>query len=455
MVFDEQLQTILAYAKRAECSTELNEQLKKTTIASKLVEVLLESKNGIVYWNELNQYCFKNEFVESATFNSEFSASTVSMLREKQWIEVRYDYTCAGEEYEQNIAEKKCENCGEMACNHQDFYKELRLRLELVETLSKLNEALVSLVIDCRQLVVLNEISKQRSSLVPFLGAGISFPFGIPSWSELLYSLKELLPLPNSHEFHEIREEYQRLYENENVFGMLELLDKNSEYIKNETQLQSKIGSYISNIEDSLDLSSYCQNNVQDVLDLNTPLIITTNYDDIVEQYYSRYRSGHGMGSKRLKSITFSNFPGLSQLQEMKAIFHIHGSIDSYSDIILSAKSYGELYSNQTNNQRIRDVLASKCPIFIGFSLNDKFVINELEQVGKLNNGFLAAYLLTLKSSPSQKLPESLQGKITCIQIDDSIVSGPQPIKGINIWVVGIHLVCMYIIGNIYLPNYE
>ncbi len=161
------------------------------------------------------------------------------------------------------------------------------------------------------------------------------------------------------------------------------------------------------------------------------------------------------MGSERLKSITFSNFPGLSQLQEMKAIFHIHGSIDSYSDIILSAKSYGELYSNQTNNQRIRDVLASKCPIFIGFSLNDKFVINELEQVGKLNNGFLAAYLLTLKSSPSQKLPESLQGKITCIQIDDSIVSGPQPIKGINIWVVGIHLVCMYIIGNIYLPNYE
>lgn len=183
----------------------------------------------------------------------------------------------------------------------------------------------------------LNEAYK-KNNLVIFVGAGVSMNSNIPNWENLVNELAKELPESFQNDSDKLRT--VQLYKNNR--GEKEYLDKVRSVLKHNKTTPNAIHKAI--------------------LDLNPEHIITTNYDDLIEQ--------EALNRNKLY-YPITKDKDLAYSTHNKYIIKMHGDL-SVGNIVLSEDDY----INYSNNfplieTFVKSLFTSKLILFIGFSFTD------------------------------------------------------------------------------------
>lgn len=205
--------------------------------------------------------------------------------------------------------------------------------------------------------------ASRTNKLVVFVGAGVSQNSGIPTWNNLISSMMDELPSELSKESDVLK--LAQMYKDSR--GHKEYMDK----IKN-------VLLYNKAVPNPLHKS---------IIALNPCHIITTNYDDLVEQELANEFKQYDI---------IREDKDIPQMDNQHCLVKMHGDYTT-DNIVLTEKDYFE-YKNNFPLIRafVQSLFASKLVLFVGFSfadLNLKMIMNELQNI--LSENMQRAYLLS------------------------------------------------------------
>ena len=205
--------------------------------------------------------------------------------------------------------------------------------------------------------------ASRTNKLVVFVGAGVSQNSGIPTWNNLICSMMEELPSELSKENDVLK--LAQMYKDSR--GHKEYMDK----IKN-------VLLYNKAVPNPLHKS---------IIALNPCHIITTNYDDLIEQELANEFKQYDI---------IREDKDIPQMEKQHCLVKMHGDYAT-DNIVLTEKDYLD-YKNNFPLIRafVQSLFASKLVLFVGFSfadLNLKMIMNELQNI--LSEDMQRAYLLS------------------------------------------------------------
>ncbi|AIW85352.1 SIR2-like domain protein [Bacillus mycoides] len=194
--------------------------------------------------------------------------------------------------------------------------------------------------------------------VVPFIGAGLSMPFKVPSWGELVkeltikYAVGDLDFLNKLIEVDLSRYDYWSAIDNLKKYAPIE-----------EDDIQKKVTDLIN--ERQIKLEDESKHNYSDLSKMNFKFYLTTNYEHILQRYLQ-----YDIQPILLKDVAFNT----QEMLDEKRVCHLHGTISNYGTIVLSRESYEELYNDKKYDNLLKLVTGSKKLLFMGFSFDDQFI---------------------------------------------------------------------------------
>ncbi|HXU28066.1 MAG TPA: SIR2 family protein [Bacteroidia bacterium] len=206
--------------------------------------------------------------------------------------------------------------------------------------------------------------AQNQNKLVVFVGAGVSMNSGIPSWNDLVDILKKDMNLSKDEtDFIKIPELYYR---------------------------QRGYNEYITKIRTELNYKKARYTEIHKLLFELKPLhIITTNYDDLLEQYAFENSLPYQV-IKQDKDLPYAT--------SNSYIIKMHGDLE-LGNIVLKESDYLNYNKNfPLIESYIKSLFASKLILFVGFSYSDyniKFITQNV--LSALGENLQPAYLLELK----------------------------------------------------------
>lgn len=222
-----------------------------------------------------------------------------------------------------------------------------------------------------------------ENKVIPFVGAGVSLSIRdknkdkknfFISWKKLLEELADDLLFNKKEKESKAIKLLIELDEN-----YLEIADKIKKYYPLESLFFDKLEEIFDKKREDIDESSLSL--AKSIWSLGQKLIITTNYDNVLDW----------ASPKRVKSLDVqSDYELASSIRteiEEETILYLHGHIDKKSNMLLTTESYNRLYNDSNSSEfktainTLKVTLATKSFLFIGYSLDDEFFINELEKV--------------------------------------------------------------------------
>ncbi|MDY8025809.1 MULTISPECIES: SIR2 family NAD-dependent protein deacylase [Paenibacillus] len=290
---------------------------------------------------EISDILFENNLIEVMT----------NVFCERFNLEERLDSTC----------NNQCPICKENIQNsdHETtmIYKFDKKSVALIKNLFKKKLESKYLMYEYKQ--NLEMLLNDKDSLVPFLGAGVSRPMGLPGWTELLTILGENFVKDSQ------KEEYDDLLCEGDFMGALDYLRSKSPFISTKDQLKEKI---IEIIDDKL-LPNVGENthNYFDLAKIDTNFFITTNYDLCMVEFLSA--QGKYAAPQVLADI--SNIR--SFMKSKSQVIHLHGYVKRKDTMIVSKEDYEPFYRQTELLVQFASIIANRPLLFIGFSFNDKF----------------------------------------------------------------------------------
>lgn len=214
------------------------------------------------------------------------------------------------------------------------------------------------------------EAAKQRN-LVPLVGAGISRQAGdaFPNWIELLKFMKERA-LAGEFITDTEASEMDVLLADGKLLMVAEALRTSLPPDEYESILEEKfrpIGVKPAEIHTAL-------------FRLRPPLILTTNYDLLLEDAYAyEYEQAPNVYTYRDAPVVQRSLQ-TSRVTERPVIFKLHGSIDEPSELILSERDYRRLIYQQTGYRSLLSALfITHVVVMLGFSFSDRELMLLLE----------------------------------------------------------------------------
>ena len=214
---------------------------------------------------------------------------------------------------------------------------------------------------------IANLLNIQRASrenrLVIFVGAGVSMNSSVPSWNQLINRMKAELPNEFSEETDALK--IAQIYKDS--CGHKEYMDK---------------------VKDILLYNKAVPNPLhKSILALNPCHIITTNYDDLIEQELSK---------EFLQYHIIREDKDIPQMACPNTLIKMHGDYVT-DNIVLTEDDYYNYKENfPLTRAFVQSLFASKLILFVGFSfadLNLKFILNELKNI--LSDKMQRPYLLS------------------------------------------------------------
>lgn len=237
--------------------------------------------------------------------------------------------------------------------------------------------------------------------LIPFIGAGLSAPFKIPTWGELLeivasrYVDNIYLPTIKA---------YIKNYKYWDAIHQIKQLG-----VINEITLQKEICDTIKNyvkINKSIPPESH---NYSDLASLKVNNYITTNYDSLLYEF---------LPTKSPIAQVLYKMDICSQLffedRDEPRIWHLHGHINDTGSIVISKEKYDELYLNGKYIDLFKLLQGNGTFLFVGFSFKDHYIQELLE---KNNLHFNSEHFIIL-DNPSQEEKEMLTNKYGLMVIE-------------------------------------
>lgn len=205
----------------------------------------------------------------------------------------------------------------------------------------------------------------RQNRLVVLVGAGASATCGVPSWSSLIDELKKELDVP---EYETDFLKIPQLYKN---------MRKHKEYHERIKEI----------LLDGQVQSSYVQD---EILKLNPCHIITTNYDNLLEQAIVKSRDSYFV-VKRDEDLPYN--------RGERMLLKMHGDFAS-DNIVLTEDDYLDYARNfPLMRSYVMSLFASKLVLLIGFSYSDinlKYILRDVKQ--SLGNKMQPLYMLASDS---------------------------------------------------------
>jgi len=234
--------------------------------------------------------------------------------------------------------------------------------------------------------------ASKSNKLVVFVGAGVSVNSGISSWGDLIKELKSELPsdviysetdsLKVAQFYHDIR-------------GHKEYLEKIKQLLKFGKASFNPLHNAI--------------------LDLSPSHIITTNFDDFIEQ---------SLRSKNLQYHIIKKDSDLPYVQHDRMVIKMHGDLE-IGNIVFTEKDYLDYLINfPLIDAFVKSLFATKLVLFVGFSFNDynlKFILNSIQNL--LKEDFQPVYMLS-SEKVNYVVKEYYQRKgIRVVELEDDFVN--------------------------------
>jgi tetratricopeptide (TPR) repeat protein/NAD-dependent SIR2 family protein deacetylase len=243
------------------------------------------------------------------------------------------------------------------------------------------------------------EIKKaiEEDNLVLFVGAGMSMPLGFPDWKNLI---KEILQKLKVDFDKKIPIAFDHYIDNIDNLDLFEILDE-LELKKVNKEVKNILYQEISKIK----LEQKDLNRHKKLWSISNK-IITSNYDKALDI------------AKPQQVEVFENENTFQQSKSIKGspfLYKIHGDITDAPKCVLFSSDYKTLYSDENPNVfTLRNFLMNKTILFIGFSLEDPFVLN---QIKFLQNLYSSADFKHYVISTSNKFYNELN--IESLKVDD------------------------------------
>ncbi len=247
-----------------------------------------------------------------------------------------------------------------------------------------------------------------ENKVIPFVGAGVSKDVKDKDGKRVFVNWKELLEILNEKVLEEPTKNYIKYCIDTNKIDYLQIADMlEKELTPNEFNKTLK---EIFDI-DFNKINTSTLELAKTIWELNCKLIITTNYDKVLEISLDTtpeiwdIESAHEQGASLRDGIIKST------------IWHLHGHIDNINNTILTSQKYNELYTEDSTNSRyksaletLRTTINTKSLLFIGFSLDDEFVVNQLNRTIEIFGGNSHEhYVLCKKGSNSNTLNKNIK----------------------------------------------
>ncbi|MGC9933778.1 SIR2 family NAD-dependent protein deacylase [Priestia aryabhattai] len=248
--------------------------------------------------------------------------------------------------------------------------------------------------------VNLSELKRdyQEGRVVPFIGAGLSVPFNVPTWKLLIESITKKYAVGKKSFIKDVVETHLKSNDYWGAIGALKHYA-----ILNDKVIQTEIVKLIK--EKQVSLKNNNLHNYLDIANMEFELYLTTNYENLLHEYVNCDNV-----PILLKDIDFST----QEMFDEKRILHLHGYTSNPGSIVISRESYMNLYNDNKYKKLLSIITGSKKLLFMGFSFDDQFVSTLLKDHKKYFNG---EHYIVLNNPTDEKIRE-LRNEYGLITID-------------------------------------
>ncbi|MBD5386955.1 hypothetical protein HDR70_03600 [bacterium] len=258
--------------------------------------------------------------------------------------------------------------------------------------------------------------ASESGKLVIFVGAGVSSNSGVPSWRGLIDAMKRELPTSLKGEVDDLK--IAQMYKDSR--GCKEYMDKVKETLKYNQTIPNPIHKVI--------------------LDLLPVHIITTNYDDLLEQEINKEYRQYSIIRQD------SDLPNMSY---PNALIKMHGDFVANNIVLAEDDYYAYHRKFALIRAYVQSLFASKLVVFVGFSfadLNLKIILDEVREI--LHEQMQPVYLISVDKPDDATLKyfdnknvrivylenEMIKRMLTKSNIKHSLVVDKMHPKGQYIW---------------------
>jgi hypothetical protein len=216
----------------------------------------------------------------------------------------------------------------------------------------------------------------KNGNLIPFVGAGLSRLAAdiFPNWNELLMQMKDRA-VTNRRMRHEEGQEVEQLINRGQVLMAAEAL--RDSLPKDE---------YQSILEEKFKPRNVRPTEAHKALfRLHPALILTTNYDNLLEDAYAEEYRRSIMSITWQEAVSIQRYlQGERRNGEQPVIFKIHGTIHSPDSIVLSERDYRQLLYWQPGYRLVMSaIFLTRVILMLGFSFSDpelRLLLEELRE---------------------------------------------------------------------------
>jgi len=198
-------------------------------------------------------------------------------------------------------------------------------------------------------------LKKNRQRIIPFIGAGLSLPFNLPNWQEMLLTMKDYLTGVK-------REYFVELVMDGDYMEAFTLLKEKS-LLSTDRDIQELIVDLFEE-KKRLEINGD-KHNYLDLINLSSDFYLTTNYDYIFTELRNEF----------VPPLVWSEIENLQKffINMKGSMIHLHGVLAKPSTMIVTKQTYESLYSNEMFETFLTSIMSNRVLLFIGFSFSDKF----------------------------------------------------------------------------------
>lgn len=194
-----------------------------------------------------------------------------------------------------------------------------------------------------------------NNQLIPVLGSGLSIPFRLPSWGQLIQMAAE--------RFIKDEQETERVKALSEKYEYLKAIDVILDQGIAENQLLNFVASAIKEAKLKTD-PAYIKNNYTDLKQFTNARFLTTNYDE----YLNDFIGGKEILLSEFSQIAVNEF---ARQRYRQAIIPIHGTVSRPESIVFSENSYKKLYDTNEFTDAFQILRHGYTFLFLGFSFDD------------------------------------------------------------------------------------
>lgn len=321
----------------------------------------------------------------------------------------KINYFCEIEEetetFSSTFLQEICNICNEKVENHEHF---ILYKFDKEKELSDFNTSLLEKFFFAESVPVVKDLKSNFSSLIPFIGAGISKELGFPLWLEMLKSAKKTLADVHHHTF-------DTYYERGDIDKLIEFIKDFSSSLNTDKKIKKEL--ILPQVRLNLSKDIIKNSTAHYILKLDSPYVITTNYDKALEKINTEFNLNYN------ESKNLYNFSGFEDLDKDKFIFHIHGDISHLDTMIVTNDDYETMYKDSENKRVLTGLIMRSSLLFMGFSLNDQYFSKEFSKICLANKDYAKNYMICLENGATSNL---IKENINYITIKTSSINKNQ-----------------------------